>query len=272
MSPQVTAAIIAGSFGVVTLIGTLAAQYFAHRATSRDTRKALKEQRRQLERTLGEQRGRTLNERFATAAEQLGSDKAAVRLAGVYAMAGQADDWKENRQTCVNVLCAYLRMPYEPDPGSDSSEENRLAFQMNRELRHTVISVIADHLQEKATVSWKGLDLDFSGSLFDGGSFSRAEFSGGTVHFTGARFSGGTVDFSSARFSGSTVSFAFAKFSGGDAYFGGAQFSGGKIFFAAAEFSGGTVDFTGATDWSVPPAFPWTDTPAEGVKLPPGAA
>ena len=32
---------------------------------------------------------------------------AAVRLAGMYAMAGLADDWKENRQTCVDVLCAY---------------------------------------------------------------------------------------------------------------------------------------------------------------------
>jgi hypothetical protein len=32
----------------------------------------------------------------------------------VYALAGLADDWPENRQTCVDVLCAYLRMPYEP--------------------------------------------------------------------------------------------------------------------------------------------------------------
>ena len=50
--------------------------------------------------------------------EQLGDYKpAAVRSAGVYAMAGLADDWEANRQTCVDVLCAYLRMPYEPDPG-----------------------------------------------------------------------------------------------------------------------------------------------------------
>ena len=108
MSPQVEAAIIAGSFGVLTLIGTLAAQVLGRRATSRDTQKALEEQRKQLDRTLAEQRTRTLNERFATAAGQLGSDKPpAVRLAGVYAMAGLADDWEENRQTCVDVLCGY---------------------------------------------------------------------------------------------------------------------------------------------------------------------
>ena len=92
MSPEVTAAIIAASVGVLTLIGTLAAQYFGRRATSRDTQQALEEQRKQLDKTLSEQRTRTLNERFDTVAEQLGSDKsAAVRLAAVYAMAGLAD-------------------------------------------------------------------------------------------------------------------------------------------------------------------------------------
>jgi len=77
MNPEVTAAIIAAGVSFLTLIGTLAAQYFGRRATSR-----------QLDRTFSEQRTRTLNERFATAAGQLGDDKpSAVRLAGVYAMA-----------------------------------------------------------------------------------------------------------------------------------------------------------------------------------------
>ena len=67
--------------------------------------KTLAAQREQLDSALAAQRTRTLNERFATAAGQLGSDKpAAVRLAGVHAMAGLADDWPENRQTCVDVL------------------------------------------------------------------------------------------------------------------------------------------------------------------------
>ena len=118
MSPEVTAAIIAAGVGVLTVIATVAVQISGRRATSRDTQKALEEQRNQLDRTLAEQRTRTLNERFATAARQLGSDNPPeVRLAGVYAMAGLADDWEDNRQTCVDVLCAYLRMPYEPDPG-----------------------------------------------------------------------------------------------------------------------------------------------------------
>jgi hypothetical protein len=123
MDPTVVAAWIAAGVSLLTLIGTLAAQYFGRRGTSKDTKEALQEQWKQLDRTLGEQRTRTLNERFATAAAQLGDDKpAAVRLAGVYAMAGLADDWKENRQTCVDVLCAYLRIPYESDPGQNAPE------------------------------------------------------------------------------------------------------------------------------------------------------
>jgi Pentapeptide repeats (9 copies) len=244
MNPEVIAAIIAASVSVLTLIGTLAAQYFGRRATSRDTQQALEEQRKQLDRTLAEQRTRTLNERFATAAEQLGSDKPAVRLAGVYAMAGLADDWEENRQTCVDVLCAYLRMPYEPDPGQDAPEAQRLVFQAIREVRHTVVRIIAAHLQKEAAVSWQGLNFDFTGAVFDGGDFSGAWFSGGRVDFGGAQFSDGRVDF------------------------GGAQFSDGRVDFRRARFCGGTVDFSNAGDWSSPPAFSWTDTPPSGVKLP----
>jgi len=235
MSPEVVAAIIAASVSFLTLIGTLAAQYFGRRATSN-----------QLEKTLAEQRTRTLNERFTTAAEQLGSDKPAVRLAGVYAMAGLADDWDENRQTCVDVLCGYLRMRYEPDPGQDAPEPQRIAFQAAREVRHTVIRIITAHLREHAAPSWQRLDFDFTGVVFDGGDFRRARFSGGTVSFSDARFSGGKVDFSDARFSRGKVDFQYARFSGGTVSFNGAQFSGGSVFFHYARFDGGTVSFVRA--------------------------
>jgi hypothetical protein len=305
MNSQVTAAIIAAGVSALTLIGTLAAQYFGRRATSRD----LEEQRKQLDRTLAEQRTRTLNERFATAAEQLGGDKQpAVRLAGVYAMAGLADDWPENRQTCVDVLCGYLRMPYEADPGQDAPEPERLDFRASREVRHTVIRVIAAHLIDDPARSWQGLKFGFWGVVFDGGDFrgaefsgSRtvasfdgaqfsagevrfdgvkfsggtvwfgdAEFSGGTVRFDDAKFSSGTVSFRRAEFSGSTVRFDSAQFSGAKVGFNGAKFSGGAVDFLTAQFSGGEVDFSGADDWSSPPAFSWgrTGSPPLGVKLP----
>ena len=191
-------------------------------------------------------RTRVFNERFTAIAAQLGDVQPAVRLAGVHAMAGLADDWKANRQTCIDVLCAYLRLPYEPDPGEQAPAPERLAFRASREVRHTVIRVITAHLSPRATVSWQGLNLDFTGVVFDGGSFYGAEFSGGLVDFAGAEFSGGTVNFAGAEFSGSKVSFVGAEFSGGLVDFAGAEFSGGEVSFDGAEFSGGTVSFYGA--------------------------
>jgi hypothetical protein len=265
MDPTVVAAWIAAGISVLTLVGTLAAQYLGYRASSRDAERTAREQReqldrtleeqrtqldrtlaeqnQQLDRTLGEQRARTLNERFATAAGQLGSAQPTVRLAGVYAMAGLADDWEENRQVCVDVLCGYLRMPYEPDPAEDAPSPQRLAFQASREVRHTVIRVITAHLKEDAETSWQGLGFDFTGVVFDGGDFTRARFGGGTVHFNGAKFSSGKVNFSGAEFSGGLVNFSGAEFSGGLVDFNGARFSGGSVFFIGAEFSGGKVTF-----------------------------
>jgi hypothetical protein len=267
MDPAVVAAVIAASVSLLTLIVSVVAQTYGIRKTSSDNKETLK----QLDRTLAEQRDRTRNERFATAADQLGDDKpAAVRLAGVYAMAGLADDWKENRQTCVDVLCAYLRLPYDPDPGEDAGPAERAAYLANREVRHTIIRLMATHLRPAARVCWDGLSLDFTGVVFDGSdftgarfsgeivrfdaarfsgrvSFSRAEFSSGEVSFHSAEFASGEVSFRGARFSGSTVTFRRAEFSGGAVDFGGAEFSGGEVYFSRAEFSGGLVSFSIAT-------------------------
>ena len=89
-------------------------------------------------------------------------------------MAGLADDWEENRQTCIDVLCAYLRMPYEPEPGDEAPSAERIAFRGIREVRHTVIRVIAAHLRLEAAVAWQGLNFDFTGVTFDGGRLLRS--------------------------------------------------------------------------------------------------
>jgi hypothetical protein len=73
-------------------------------------------------------RTRLYNERFARASDQPGSDRPAIRLAGIYAMAGLADDWDDGRQTCIDVLCAYLRMPFcphDPIPSYERSPHQR---------------------------------------------------------------------------------------------------------------------------------------------------
>jgi uncharacterized protein YjbI with pentapeptide repeats len=176
-------------------------------------------------------RQEALTSRFAAASEQLGHEAAAVRLAGVSAMARLADEWEEQRQMCVDVLCAYLRMPYEP---SDASAQER-------EVRLTSARAIAERLRSR---KWEGLDFDLNGVVFDKAvSFEGAVFSSGTVLFGGAVFSGGAVFFMDAVFSGARVFFGGAMFHDAALLFEGAVFSGGKVSFDRAVFSGGPVSF-----------------------------
>jgi uncharacterized protein YjbI with pentapeptide repeats len=195
-------------------------------------------------------------DRFTAITAQLSHEMSAPRLAAVYAMADLADDWPEHRQTCVDVLCGYLRTPYVRDPGQEAPEPERLAFAASREIRHTVIQVITAHLKADAAVSWQGLNFDFTGVVFDGGDFTGAVFSGGTVSFGHAHFVG-TVSFHEVVFSASDVSFADAVFNYGTVSFGHAMFSAGEVSFAGAQFGGvvhwgvggfsrGEVSFAGA--------------------------
>lgn len=54
---------------------------------------------------------RRVTELYTAAAQQLGSDKAPVRLAGLYALSRLGQASPDHRQTIVNLFCAYLRMP-----------------------------------------------------------------------------------------------------------------------------------------------------------------
>lgn len=167
-----------------------------------------------------------LAQRYTTAADQLGHEKAAVRLAGVYAMARLADDWIEQRQVCTDVLCAYLRMPYTPPddrvPAEDASAEAHTRYEQRRQelqVRLTAQRLLAAYLRpDPSGVFWTGIDLDlteahlyrldltnchiriaqFSGSQFGGDArFDKAHF-GGAAWFDQTQF--GTAWFDEAQF------------------------------------------------------------------------
>jgi hypothetical protein len=55
-----------------------------------------------------------ITELYVAAAEQLGNDKPAVRLAGLYALERLGQNNLHLRQTVMEVICAYLRMPFTP--------------------------------------------------------------------------------------------------------------------------------------------------------------
>ncbi|MET8746877.1 pentapeptide repeat-containing protein [Streptomyces sp. NPDC004728] len=225
------------SFGVVAGAGALVALVVAYRRQRVDEAGAHREATR------------LHTERFSQAVDKLGSDSPAVRLGGVHALAGLADDapTQDLRQTCIDVLCAYLRLPFSPDPGEDPAhQEEHHRYLALRTVRHTILRLIGDHYRrpQETHRSWQGCDLDLTGVVIDGSmNFSGAVFSGVTVNFSGAVFSGCTVNFTGATLSDGTVSFNDAEFSGATLAFGSADFSSGKVNFYSADFSGGTVDF-----------------------------
>ncbi|MDQ7802646.1 pentapeptide repeat-containing protein [Amycolatopsis sp. A133] len=254
---KIALSVVAGVGGVVALVVAYRKQRIGEAAEAREHVKVL-------------------NERFAGACAQIGHEKPTVRLAGMYAMASLADEWAEQRQVCIDVLCAYLRIPYEPalDSPWHHDEES--------EVRFSITSVISDHLRPGAPVSWQGHEFnllrvilrsaDFADIQVTGGRllFSLARFPGGWTSFDGMHVSGGEVWFGGAEFLGGRVSFDNAEFSAGRVQFDGATFTGGEVTFRGARFTGGEVDLSKVSldDYTTPPVFdPW-ETPPPGLLLP----
>ncbi|MGA4789147.1 pentapeptide repeat-containing protein [Nocardia sp. AB354] len=219
---------------------------------------------------------------FGAAAAQLGNADVAVRMAGVYAMAGVADEFAARgmRQQCIDVLCGYLRLPYDPDEGATHLSSRKItdgaggpqverAYQLrqnDREVRRTIIAVIVTHLRPQAETSWSHCDFNFDDAVLEDVDFRWAVFAGGHTHLRGTRFIGErSANFENVEFVGTHVTFHSAHFES-DALFRGTKFtptSGdvytgragtsfvdavfrGKADFTEAEFGGPRTRFTGA--------------------------
>ncbi|GAB2550402.1 pentapeptide repeat-containing protein [Nocardia heshunensis] len=208
---------------------------------------------------------------FAAAARQLGDPDVAVRIAGVYAMAGVADDFavRWRRQQCVDVLCGYLRLPYAPEEGashlvskSQRIEDHGTAVervytyrQNDRQVRDTIVRVVTQRLRLSAEISWSACDFDFSDAVFEDADFRGAVFAGRNTSFTNAMFlSGRTASFEQTRFLGRRVTFRGAIFRSAAVFeravfapsaAGRAERRAAATVFAEATFGGG-VNFDGA--------------------------
>jgi hypothetical protein len=203
-------------------------------------------------------------QRFGAASTQLGASDTAVRIAGVYAMAAAADESPvfARRQQCIDVLCGYLRLPYEPDSGSNHlsefvstttwsatppatniEETRRQAVRQNdREVRETIVRVLAQRLQRSADTSWSANDFDLTGVLFEDAWFAGARFSGKHAWFDGAVFTGPNTSFEDVEFNAEVVSFEGANFES-DAAFAGATFRARSASFDEATFGGKASSF-----------------------------
>ena len=205
-------------------------------------------------------------QRFGSASTQLGDSDTAVRIAGVYAMAAAADESAvfARRQQCIDVLCGYLRLPYDPDSGANHlsefvstttwsatppavniEETRRQAVRQNdREVRDTIVRVLVQRLARTADASWSGNDFDLTGVLFEDAWFAGARFSGRHVWFDHAVF-GPNASFENVDFNAEVVSFDGASFES-DANFAGATFRARSASFEGATFTGKDTSFDDA--------------------------
>ncbi|MGW4523075.1 pentapeptide repeat-containing protein [Amycolatopsis sp. NPDC004378] len=225
---------------------------------------------------------RRLTELYSTAVDQLGSERLAVQLGGLYALDRLGQSSPGQRQTIVNVLCAYLRMFTDAAADAADSREQRVVQQGR--VRQAVSDVLAAHLRPGAPDDrfWPGTDLDLAGaSLLDfdlsgcrvrAATFRTATFVG-AARFDGTAFTG-TAGFGSARFTAEAdfTGVAFERGSdftsatfGGDAVFTSARFDGGTefrgaLFFAGSRFAAARFTLGGAAP------VPFDDLPPELIR------
>jgi uncharacterized protein YjbI with pentapeptide repeats len=224
-------ALVAGLGAVVGLVIAYRKQVFAEEANKRE---AAREHREST---------RLFNERFTSAAAQLGAEQAGVRLAGVYSMEGLADDWAAGRQKCIDVLCALVRRGHAEQPAPDAPLAEHLAWDDDRQLRHTIMRVVAGHLKPGGMRSWHQHSFDFTGAVVDGGEWKDVYLTGGAITFAQARFVDGTLDFREAQLRGGLLDFRHAVFAGGTLNLSGCVLDGGGIDFSDAHLEGGRIDF-----------------------------
>ncbi len=214
----------------------------------------------QLAETTRDLEERRVTELYTKAVEQLGSDKAPVRLGGLYALERLGQDNPKQRQTIVSVLCAYLRMPFEgPAEGirgtaaweTDDTEDPE---DPELQVRLAAQELLKTHLSHDRPGYWPGMSIDLqratlvdfrlSGCTVAVADFSRAKFVG-AVHIRGTTFTRqagfyGTQFTTFANFDGSIFEegafFSRAHF-GGDARFTRTR-SAGRFLFSDTVFEG----------------------------------
>jgi uncharacterized protein YjbI with pentapeptide repeats len=218
--------------------------------------------------TIADAEARRITDLYGKAADQLGSTQAPVRLAGLYALERLAQDNPAQRQTIVDLLCAYLRMPYEPPrrepvrrpsgvsrpllgsaarqrasvrlalpaPRADTPTGAATEAEQEHQVRRTAQAILFRHLlvgteEKPVDTFWSGINLDLTGAQLGPANLIRCRIV--AADFTGATFSG-DVWFSKARF-GLNAVFTGVRFAG-EASFSGARFD------HDARFDGATFD------------------------------
>ena len=222
--------------------------------------KQLEKQQEQFDANAFKDRKAERRERYTKAVEQLGDEKATVRMGGVYTLVGLVDEWLEEEsirkyedrlkegQVIINNLCAYIRSPFtltshynelsNPTPTpkgiyKDKKEKfyaDKATLDSETDVRLSIIKEIHDRIQgpDKNTLgAWSDFEYDFSGSTFFYPIDLTNSYYAKPINFSGSTYQG------EADFTGSTyqdvADFSRSSYKGG-AYFTDSTYKGEADF------------------------------------------
>ena len=222
--------------------------------------------------------------RYTKAVEQLASEKATVRLGGIYTLVGLVDEWltddtldseeqQKEGQVIINNLCSYIRSPFllalkaemfegdsEPDNYEGDFSKDQAAFHEEQDVRRTIFVEMSkrsstftmnakEEIIETFSGMWSDFDFDFSRAPvfypLNAITIEKGNFSS-TKFYSNADFSRATFT-QTADFSG-TIFAQTADFSG-TIFAQTADFSGTK-FTQTAYFSGAKFAQTAYFNWT----------------------
>lgn len=193
-------------------------------------------------------------DRYIQAVDKLSSKDAPVRLGGMYALVGLADEWleddnidKETRikegQNIINNLCAYIRSPFklaekrsvleldsQPDNYKGKFTDDQAKLFEEQEVRRSIFNEISvrlyplDEKEKRDYATWHVFEFDFSKSTIFY-PLNRLRFF--NPNFRNSKFFG-LADFSFSDFQGIPI-FADTYYFG-DASFSCACFQGTALF------------------------------------------
>lgn len=188
---------------------------------------------------------RRITELYTKSVEQLGAAQAPVRLGALYALERLAQENSEHRQTVVNVLSAYLRMPFKvprsrlpagvvgnPNQSNDEGANVENSSLQELQVRNTAQRILQVHFRATEGINsdianpqfWgPDLDVDLSGSTLIDANFANCQARNiilrecyliGNSRFSYSTFTG-RIAFDKSIFTGG-VDFRGTNFRGGD--------------------------------------------------------
>ncbi|MEU6270764.1 pentapeptide repeat-containing protein [Saccharopolyspora shandongensis] len=133
-------------------------------------RYALEQQRQALEdRRTDQDRDRAADERFARSVELLGNEADQVRVGALHALAGLARNHPDYTQTVLDVLCSYLRRPFDHPKWTTSAGADQVTDEQQRErtVRQTAAKLLVSLLPTTADADPPRYDLDVAAARLD---------------------------------------------------------------------------------------------------------